>query len=105
MMNKADKALYEKLISQPKTPDPDPLMVGFYDPASHTMVSVEIWTTNLFFARYSAIGMAKTYQSGAHCMPSSIWCVWNKTEVASIYPLDGKTYDEAFLNGILKLLV
>ena len=102
---KVDRAKYQKLMEQALKPDPDPLQVGFYDSVTDSMVAVEPWTTSIHMARFSDVQMATMYQTGRHKMPSPIWCVWNKNDYASIFPLDGKARDEAFLNHVLKLLV
>ena len=99
------KQTYEKLIAEASKPDPDPLQVGFYDSVTDSMVAVEPWTTSIHMARFASVEMATMYQSGRHRMPSPIWCVWNKKDYASIFPLDGKARDEAFLNHVLTLLV
>ena len=96
---------YRQLMAQASMPDPDPLKVGFYDATTDTMVAVEDWTTSIHMARFASVKMATMYQSGRHKMPSPIWCVWNKNDYASIFPLDGKARDEAFLNHVLTLLV
>jgi hypothetical protein len=86
-------------------PKEDPLMVGFYDAKTDSMVAVEEWPDSIHMARFSSVDMSILYKSGRHRMPSSIWCVWNKKEHASIFTLDDKPRDEAFLNHVLKLLV
>ncbi len=83
----------------------DPLKVGFYDLASGAMVEVEEWTDSIDLARSTSVHMAAMYQTGRHRMPSPIWCVWNKKEFASVFTLDDKPRDEAFLNHVLTLLV
>jgi hypothetical protein len=83
----------------------DPLKVGFYDLATGSMVAVEEWKDSIELARSASVQMAALYQSGRHRMPSPIWCVWNQKEFASIFTLDDKARDEAFLNKVLALLV
>jgi hypothetical protein len=83
----------------------DPLKVGFYDASTDSMVSVEEWPGSIHVARASSVQMSLLYQSGRHRMPSPIWCVWNQKDHASIFTLDDKPRDEAFLNHVLKLLV
>jgi hypothetical protein len=88
-----------------KTQNSDPLKVGFYDLATGSMVEVEEWTESIELARATSVHMAAMYQTGRHRMPSPIWCVWNQKEHASIFTLDDKPRDEAFLNHVLTLLV
>jgi hypothetical protein len=88
-----------------QTQTDDPLKVGFYDLATGSMVEVEEWKDSIELARSASVQMAAMYQSGRHRMPSPIWCVWNKKEFASIFTLDDKPRDEAFLNQVLTLLV
>lgn len=102
---KTDRLKYQKLMEQASKPDPDPLKVGFYDSATDSMVEVEHWPTSIHMARFSSVQMATMYQTGRHKMPSPIWCVWNQKEYASIFLLDEKPRDEAFLNHVLTLLV
>lgn len=83
----------------------DPLKVGFYDEVTDRMVAVEPWEASIENARASGVHLAALYQSGRHRMPSPIWCVWNKKDFASIFHLDDKIRDEAFLNHVLTLLV
>ncbi len=88
-----------------KTQNDDPLKVGFYDLATGSMVAVEEWTESIDLARATSVHMAAMYKTGRHRMPSPIWCVWNQKEHASIFTLDDKPRDEAFLNHVLTLLV
>lgn len=82
------------------------MKVGFYDKKTHSMVAVEPWNEGISVARATSPHMALMYQSGQHCMPSPVWCVWDSTEYASIFFLDDNpSTDEAFLNSILKLMV
>jgi len=83
----------------------DPLKVGFYDLSADRMVEVEAWTESVDLARAAGVHMAALYQSGRHRMPSPVWCVWNQKQFASIFHLDDKPRDEAFLNHVLTLLV
>lgn len=83
----------------------DPIKVGFYHQVDQCMVEVENWDGSILSARAAAVGMATMYQRGRHRMPSPIWCVWNQKEYASIFLLDEKPRDEAFLNHVLKLMV
>jgi len=83
----------------------DPLKVGFYDLAKDCMVEVEPWESSIENARASGVRLAALYQSGRHRMPSPVWCVWNQKDFASIFHLDDKPRDEAFLNHVLTLLV
>jgi hypothetical protein len=92
-------------MEEASKPNDDPLKVGFYDDSTDSMVSVEEWLDSIHMARFSSVQMATMYQTGRHRMPSPIWCVWNKNDYASIFPLDGKSRDEAFLNHVLTLLV
>ena len=102
---KIDRLKYQKLMEEAAKPDPDPLKVGFYDATTDTMVAVEDWTTSIHMARFASVQMATMYQTGRHRMPSPVWCVWNKNEHASIFFLDEKPRDVAFLNHVLTLLV
>jgi hypothetical protein len=83
----------------------DPLKVGFYDLATDSMVEVEEWTESIELARVASVHMALMFKSVRHRMPSPVWCVWNQKEFASIFLLDDKPRDEAFLNHVLSLLV
>lgn len=83
----------------------DPLKVGFYDFKTCSMVSVEPWKESIELARLASVQMAAMYQTGRHRMPSQVWCVWNKKDFASIFFLDEKPLDEAFMNKVLALLV
>ena len=83
----------------------DALKVGFYDLEKDQMVSVKPWESSIELARGAGVHMAAMYQTGRHKMPSPVWCVWNQKDFASIFPLDSKPRDEAFLNHVLKLLV
>ena len=83
----------------------DPLKVGFYDFKTGAMVAVEEWPESIHMARLSSVQMAAMYQTGRHRMPSQVWCVWNKKDYASIFFLDEKPLDEAFMNKVLALLV
>ena len=83
----------------------DPLKVGFYDLVTGAMVHVEPWEASIEDARASCTRLAAMYQTGRHRLPSPVWCVWNKNEHASIFFLDEKPRDEAFLNHVLTLLV
>lgn len=83
----------------------DPLKVGFYDAPTDSMVAVEEWMESIHMARFASVQMAAMYQTGRHRMPSPVWCVWNQKEFASIFHLDDKPRDEAFLNHVLTLLV
>ena len=96
---------YDELMAEAAKPNDDPLKVGFYDAATDSMVAVEHWEGNIHTARFSSEHLSDLYKSGRHRMPSPIWCVWNKKEHASIFTLDDKPRDEAFLNHVLKLLV
>lgn len=101
-MNKQTKKQTKK---QTNREEDDPIKVGFYHLENQNMVEVEEWQGSIFMARAAAVPMAAMYQTGRHKMPSPIWCVWNKKEFASIYTLDDKPRDEAFLNHVLTLLV
>jgi hypothetical protein len=83
----------------------DPLKVGFYDFKTCAMVAVEDWPESIHMARLASVQMAAMYQTGRHRMPSQVWCVWNKKDFASIFFLDEKPLDEAFMNKVLALLV
>jgi hypothetical protein len=104
-MGTSDRLKYQQLMEQDSKPDTDPLKVGFYDSATDSMVAVEQWPDSIHMARFSSAQMATTYQTGRHRMPSPVWCVWNKNEHASIFLLDEKPRDVAFLNHVLTLLV
>ncbi len=83
----------------------DPLKVGFFDLSKGSMVQVEFWPDSVELARITAGQLTALYQSGRHRLPSPIWCLWNKNEVASVFLLDEKPRDEEFLNRVLTLLV
>jgi hypothetical protein len=83
----------------------DPIKVGFYDFATDAMVAVELWDGSIGTARLASLHLANMYQSGRHRMPSRVWCIWNQKEYASIFFLDDKPREEAFLNHVLTLLV
>lgn len=105
MKNGEKMQTYEQLMEEASKPNEDPLKVGFYDVLTDSMVAIEHWPESIHMARFSAVQMSDLYKSGRHRMPSPIWCVWNKKEHASIFTLDDKPRDEAFLNHVLKLLV
>jgi hypothetical protein len=84
---------------------PDPIKVGFFDQVNQCMVEVEEWDGSIFTARAAAVSLSTMYKGGRHRMPSPIWCVWNKNDYASIFLLDEKPRDEAFMNHVLKMLV
>jgi len=105
MKKQTKKQTYEKLIAEASKPNDDPLKVGFYDSATDSMVAVEEWPGSIHIARFSSVQMSAMYQTGRHTMPSPVWCVWNQKEHASIFLLDEKPRDEAFLNHVLTLLV
>jgi hypothetical protein len=90
---------------QPVEQNDDSLKVGFYDFKTGSMVAVEPWLESVELARLSSVHMAAMYQTGRHRMPSQVWCVWNKKDFASIFFLDEKPLDEAFMNKVLALLV
>jgi hypothetical protein len=83
----------------------DPIKVGFYVEATDRMEAVEEWEGSIDLARSTGVHMAAMYQTGRHRMPSPVWCVWNQKEYASIFHLDDKPRDEAFLNHVLTLMV
>jgi hypothetical protein len=82
------------------------LKVGFYDSKTHRMVSVEPWKQSIHEARFMSFSLTSLYSSGLHSLPSPVWCVWSKTQDASIFFLDEKPItDEAVLDSILALMV
>lgn len=83
----------------------DPIKVGFYHLVNQCMLEVEEWQGSISMARASSVTMSAMYQTGRHRMPSPVWCVWNQKDYASIFLLDQKPRDEAFLNQVLTLLV
>jgi hypothetical protein len=72
------------------------MKVGFYDKKNHKLLEVEKWEEGLQGARMASLHLSQVYQSGAHRMPSPIWCVWgskdeldeNGEQICSIFLLD-----------------
>lgn len=78
---------------------------GFYNPQTRSMVAVEDFPESLDVARFTSLQMTALYLSRRHRLPSPVWCVWNGTDIESIFLLDNKMRSQEFLDGIRPLLV
>jgi hypothetical protein len=65
------------------------MKVGFYDVKNRCMTHVEQWSFSMNDARVTAAQMTDLFLSGRrHCLPSPVWCVWDASDIRSIFLLD-----------------
>jgi hypothetical protein len=64
------------------------MKVGFYDVKNRCMTHVEQLNLSIDDARFTAAQMTGLFLSGRHCLPSPVWCVWDASDIRSIFLLD-----------------